>query len=232
MILPDVVAYGMPIIFLAAFALILWSSARREKARREAYSAFAQQNGLSYEHLPVAGRTPPRHVFTEAASGLVLTVTRQRSTRRGRVTTTTGGTTSADFPDPTVQAGLVFYSAEMVPGMARAASNFLSLLNNRVGQRMIGRFLGEEYAPYLGGLVEQPVPPGLGLTILATADPAPLFDAGAVHRAVQALPSKRGAMVAITETGTRLRISRDLVTVEQIAAFLDAARSLQAGLKR
>jgi len=234
----------MTIAFPAALSLFLasglgyvfWQGQRTSHRRRAERQALAASRGLDYAVRARRGGTPVETHFIDRRRGLTLTVTHPGSHRRGRLTTRAPDSTCLAFTRPALTRGMVIYLPEPARHRPTAADRLMGLLDNRFARMLIGRFLGNVYAPWMAELRPQPVPPGLPLRVMASSDPAPLFDIEAVARAMAAAPTgSKGdarAMVVITDAGLQIRLTRALLEAREIADLLDTGLALHAGILR
>jgi hypothetical protein len=223
------VIVGAIVIFGGALALFI-AAHRTEKRRRAAYLALAEQRGWDYEFVRTRGNQPSELRFSDPASGIRLVVTRKLTRKSGSSTTTKGGATVASLREPRLQGGLAVYTPPMDADLAKAASTMLGIFDNSVARFVIGKLLGEEFGEHVGQLVEQPVPAGVAVSILATVDPASFIDAAPIARALKEADDEK-AMAMVSETGTRLRLGRALNEAADIEQFFDTALTLDRALR-
>ncbi|WP_127108681.1 hypothetical protein [Pararhodobacter zhoushanensis] len=227
------------LLFIAAVMIgvgvLIWRSQQIEKRRRAEYQAFADRRGLAYA-LSKARGGPTIIQFTDRARGLTLTVTRAYSKSSNGKSRTTPGNTKIQLADPRLPGGIALYAPEMAAGVATAASKVMGIFDNSLSKMLLGKLLGDDIGAYLGEMHDHPAPEGIALTIMATVNPNPLFDARLIEHALSEIPTARNAerksMVLITESGLQIRAGRDFREVAEIERFLDIAQTLQAGLRR
>lgn len=222
-------------VVMAIIAVLIWRSHQLETRRRAAYQAFADQRGLTYTLSKTRGG-PTIVTFADNARGLTLTVTRAYSKSSNGKSRTTPGNTKIQMADPRLPGGIALYTPEMAAGVADAASKVMGIFDNSLSKMVLGKLLGDDIGAYLGELHDHPAPAGVALTIMATVNPNPMFDAAAIERALSAIPAARNAerksMILLTENGLQIRSGRDLREVAEIERFLDLAQTLQTELRR
>ncbi|MCW1933421.1 hypothetical protein [Pararhodobacter zhoushanensis] len=227
------------LLFIAAVmvgvGVLIWRSQQIEKRRRAAYQVFADQRGLTYTQSKARGG-PTVFTFADGARGLTLTVTRSYSKSSNGKSRSSPGHTKIQMADPRLPGGIALYTPEMAAGVADAASKVMGIFDNSLSKMLLGKLLGDDIGAYLGEMHDQPAPEGVALTIMATVNPNPLFDARLIEHALSEIPAARNAerktMVLITENGLQIRAGRDFREVAEIERFLDIAQTLQAALRR
>lgn len=227
------------LLFIAAVmvcvGVLIWRSQQIEKRRRAEYQAFADQRGLTYT-LSKARGGPTVFTFADGSRGLILTVTRSYSKSSNGKSRSSPGKTKIQLADPRLTGGIALYAPEMAAGVATAASKVMGIFDNSLSKMLLGKLLGDDIGAYLGEMHDHPAPEGVALTIMATVNPNPLFDARLIEHALSEIPTARNAerksMVLITESGLQIRAGRDFREVAEIERFLDIAQTLQAGLRR
>ncbi len=235
MTLPLPVVIATPLI-LAAVGYALWRNHKTQTRRRAEYLALAELHGLEHALIPSRNRKPAEIRFTGGASGLSLVVTRPMTRKSGSSTTTVAGHTMLRLPDPRLDGGLALYTPELTEGLASAASKLMGIFDNSIARMILSKLVGDEIGAHLGELHEQPVPAGVGLTIMATVDPNPQFDASAIERAIRAAPAGRNAeaktMVMINSAGLQIRVARALTEASDLERLIEVGHTLQADLRR
>lgn len=234
--MPPSVTILILVLVAGLFAAIVWQAAKTEKRRRAGYAELATRRDLTHEFHPGRGRAPTEFRFIDPQTGLVLTVTRKRTTRNGSTTTSRGGSSVVTLPDPRFAGGLAVYTPPMGRGVADAASGLMGAFDTPFAKALIGKILGDDIGAHLGQLRSHPAPDGVVLTIMASVDPDPFFDTKAIQKALYASPfadrDERKAMVIVSETGVQLRVPKDLNEPDQIESLLDTATALQSTMKR
>ncbi|MCB1391392.1 MAG: hypothetical protein KDK12_19955 [Rhodobacteraceae bacterium] len=225
---------ALSVVILAALVLsavaFLVVSLRTERKRRAGYLAMAERRAWDYEFVRARGNRPAEVRFADPVSGIALVVTRRLSRKSGSTTTTRGGATVAHLREPRLAGGLAVYTPPLDKDLASAATTMLGILDNSVGRFLVGRLLGEEFSQHVGQLVEQPVPAGADVSILASVDPRPVVDARAMARALSVFPGDK-AMAMVSDEGIRLRIGRALAEPEEIERLFDTALALGRDLR-
>jgi hypothetical protein len=221
-------------IALLAFILTLVIRAiRREKALIAAFHAMAAENGL---HFEARGRHNGR--ATELAlrddHGLSVEIARPRQTRSGNTTRRTAGSTTIALADPRFD-GLAVYKTGAPEGIAEAAGALLGVFDNDLSRSVLSHFLGDAVGQHLGQLAEVPVPEGLDLTVMATADPSlrfvPATLAAFLGEAPWSTTPDKKALVLIGEDGLKLRLSHAVTAPQDVLRAIDALRGLAAMLR-
>lgn len=225
----EIVAFLVVVVLVGGMLALILVSHRTEKRRRAEYVALAERRGWEHVFERSRGNRPAELHFLDPAGGIELVVTRKLTRKSGSGSTTKGGSTVASLREPRLQGGLAVYTPPLDPKLAQAASSMLGVFDNSVARFFIGRLLGEDIGDHLGQLVEQPVPQGLPLSILATIDPAPFIEAAPIARALKASGDEK-AMVMVSTQGTRLRLGRPLNEAADIERLFDTAQALAAGL--
>ncbi|WP_370225005.1 hypothetical protein [Pararhodobacter marinus] len=222
------VGLGAMFVFMG---VLIARSVRRDREIRAGFRAYAEAQGLTHDYRKVRGKGAEA-AFADPQQGMTLIVQRRHAKQSGNSRSRSGGSAVVQFDDPRLPGGIVIYTREMQEGLAQAASTFAGLLDNKIGKRLVGRLLGDDIGAHLGEVDEQPVPPGLDLTILASVDPAPWFDAAAAERALVPFSEGEQPMVMITGNGLQLRLAREVTEPEALDRLIDTARRLKAEIRR
>ncbi|MCL4675075.1 MAG: hypothetical protein KJZ59_03380, partial [Pararhodobacter sp.] len=161
-----------------------------------------------------------------ASNGLAIDITRPQSRK-------SGSTTRISLPDPRFAGGLAVFSGQQDPAAAAAASQLLGIFDNDLSRNLLTRMLGAEFGAHLGQLQAIDAPPGVGLTIMATADPSLQFDTAAIAAALADMPRKRETqpMILLGDEGLKLRLAKDVTDPETLSQVVDTLLALQARLR-
>ncbi len=221
---------GLAAMF-AFMGVMIWRSIQRNKQIKAGYRAYAEAHGLNHDYRTIRGKGAEA-LFEDPQQGMTLIVKRRYKKQSGNGRSRSGGSAVVQFDDPRMPGGIAIYAQEMREGMAQAASTFAGIFDNSIGKMLIGRILGDDIGEYLGEIDEQPVPPGLDLTILASVDPAPWFDAAAAERALSVFGKGEQPLVMITENGLQLRLAREVTEPEALDTLIETARRLKAEIRR
>jgi hypothetical protein len=233
----DTLKAALGILAAVAVAVVLLAlvvqTIRRERRIRADLQAFARERGLRFDGQGRSGGDPARFTLSGDETGLVIDIIRSQSRKSGGTTRSVPGSTRISLPDPRFAGGLAVYSAHHDPATAAAASQLLGIFDNDLSRSLLSRVIGAEYGTHLGQLQAFDAPPGLAVTILATADPAQQFDTAAIAEALATIPHHRKAepMILLGETGLKLRLAQDITDTETLAGILDTFTALQSRLR-
>jgi hypothetical protein len=111
----------------------------------------------------------------------------------------------------------------------------MGIFDNDLSRSVLSHLLGDAVGQHLGQLTDIPVPEGLDLTIMATADPSLRFAPETLATFLgdspwSTAPDKK-ALVLIGEDGLKLRLSHAVTDPQDVLRAIDALRSLAATLR-
>ena len=222
---------------LAILAGVIYAVLRQKAADKQRIADFglwAQEHGLRFEHRPATRGAGVSYRFVRPEDGTSLTINRAFSRKSGNTTTSSPGSVVYRAHQPVFQGGMVLYAPQLHESMARAASTLLGLFDNSLARMLLKRFVDEDIAQHLGELRDFPPPDGVALSILATIDPAQIFDTNAAAAALDAAPKGRKAesttMIVVSDSGLQLRVPREILDPAVFEPLLALGDRLAADL--
>lgn len=220
-----IVGLAVSVLIAGLFGL-MWRFEKRTSAARV---ALAQRRGLLFDEVPARGGRAGRYVFTDTARGMVLEITRPRSSKRSSA----DGGSVLRLSQPRLQEGLAVWAKGMPAGMGAQMAHFGGMLEMGLVQRLLRKLLGDEIAQHLSHLRDIPQPKGSGLILLTSTDPALLPDGSLIAAALEGLPRRGGAnSLAIQGAGgLSLRLTKAVIDPAGIESILEAGLTLQKALR-
>jgi len=228
----DQVGILFVVIFFGAIGWFVWSQLKKERRRKAELDALCAKRGWQ-----IARRNEGRQRVTEIApadQSWRLRIGAPYRRGSGKNSPTVPGYTQFHQPEPAWTAGRAVVSQRMPGGMDRlvgaGGSGLVGFLQNSAVKAVLGPLIGPDFATDLADLRPVEAPPGIELTILATATPQDL-DYHALHEAIHGwtpVHSRERTPPAVTlgPEGFAMRLSHTLAEADDIALFADHAAAL------
>lgn len=192
--------------------------------RREAFQALAARRGWSLSiSEQKLGRPAVLRLSSRSGIGWQVEVRRSASgsATRSAIQTTEFHSEEKEWPD-----GLLVIGPPTPLAAAETAANLLQQLDNPLGQKLLGRLLGDDLSKYATVLQHYPAP--ANITVFASASPAPRFDLNDLGKAIATwtpqVTGERGQpVVMFGPDGLRLRLRHGTSRADHMENFIDFA---------